>query len=96
METKDLDQTATWEGRRRRGLLGRELIRELARQGLVGQLLGQGRVLRRGRRRRAVLRQGARQKSTVVMMRHGESTWNLENKFTGAARRAEQKRPSSA
>ena len=33
------------------------------------------------------LRQGARQKSTVVMMRHGESTWNLENKFTGTARR---------
>uniref|UniRef100_A0A7S3ZYP2 Phosphoglycerate mutase n=2 Tax=Pelagomonas calceolata TaxID=35677 RepID=A0A7S3ZYP2_9STRA len=29
------------------------------------------------------LRRGARQKSTVVMMRHGESTWNLENKFTG-------------
>jgi len=29
------------------------------------------------------LRSGARPKSTVVMMRHGESTWNLENKFTG-------------
>ena len=29
------------------------------------------------------LRSGARRKSTVVMMRHGESTWNLENKFTG-------------
>ena len=28
------------------------------------------------------LRRGA-QKSTVVMMRHGELTWNLENKFTG-------------
>jgi 2,3-bisphosphoglycerate-dependent phosphoglycerate mutase len=41
------------------------------------------------------LRSGARRKSTVVMMRHGESTWNLENKFTGALRRAEEKRPSS-
>jgi adenine C2-methylase RlmN of 23S rRNA A2503 and tRNA A37 len=41
------------------------------------------------------LRQGARQKSTVVMMRHGESTWNLENKFTGMKRGVEQKRPSS-
>ena len=40
------------------------------------------------------LRRGARQKSTVVMMRHGESTWNLENKFTGEDRGAEQKRPS--
>ena len=41
------------------------------------------------------LRQGARQKSTVVMMRHGESTWNLENKFTGEDRGAERKRSSS-
>ena len=24
-----------------------------------------------------------RHKSTVLMMRHGESTWNLENRFTG-------------
>jgi broad specificity phosphatase PhoE len=42
------------------------------------------------------LRRGARQKSTVVMMRHGESTWNLENKFTGTKCGAEQKRPSSS
>ena len=42
------------------------------------------------------LRRGARQKSTVVMMRHGESTWNLENKFTGEDRGAEEKRPSSS
>ena len=42
------------------------------------------------------LRQGVRQKSTVVMMRHGESTWNLENKFTGEDRGAERMRPSSA
>ena len=41
------------------------------------------------------LRRGARQKSTVVMMRHGESTWNLENKFTGEDRGAERKRSSS-
>ena len=41
------------------------------------------------------LRRGARQKSTVVMMRHGESTWNLENKFTGMKRGAEERRPSS-
>ena len=37
------------------------------------------------------LRRGARQKSTVVMMRHGESTWNLENKFTGEDRGARNK-----
>ena len=37
------------------------------------------------------LRRGARQKSTVVMMRHGESTWNLENKFTGMKSGAEGK-----
>ena len=42
------------------------------------------------------LRSGARRKSTVVMMRHGESTWNLENKFTGTKCGAEQKRPSSS
>ena len=41
------------------------------------------------------LRSGARRKSTVVMMRHGESTWNLENKFTGSVRGAEGRRPSS-
>ena len=40
------------------------------------------------------LRSGARRKSTVVMMRHGESTWNLENKFTGSDRGAEGRRPS--
>ena len=40
------------------------------------------------------LRSGARRKSTVVMMRHGESTWNLENKFTGMKRGAEGRRPS--
>ena len=28
-------------------------------------------------------RPGARSQSTVLLMRHGESTWNLENKFTG-------------
>ncbi len=37
------------------------------------------------------LRSGARRKSTVVMMRHGESTWNLENKFTGIESGAEGK-----
>ena len=37
------------------------------------------------------LRSGARRKSTVVMMRHGESTWNLENKFTGMRSGAEGK-----
>ena len=37
------------------------------------------------------LRRGARPKSTVVMMRHGESTWNLENKFTGMKSGAEGK-----
>ena len=37
------------------------------------------------------LRSGARRKSTVVMMRHGESTWNLENKFTGIENGAEGK-----
>ena len=42
------------------------------------------------------LRSGARRKSTVVMMRHGESTWNLENKFTGTKRGAEGRRPSSS
>ena len=42
------------------------------------------------------LRSGARRKSTVVMMRHGESTWNLENKFTGMKRGAEGRRPSSS
>jgi len=36
-------------------------------------------ALRRGAQRISQ----ARNKSTVVMMRHGESTWNLENKFTG-------------
>ena len=41
------------------------------------------------------LRSGARRKSTVVMMRHGESTWNLENKFTGSVSGAEGRRPSS-
>ena len=40
------------------------------------------------------LRSGARRKSTVVMMRHGESTWNLENKFTGIESGAEGRRPS--
>ncbi len=40
------------------------------------------------------LRRGARPKSTVVMMRHGESTWNLENKFTGIESGAEGRRPS--
>ena len=40
------------------------------------------------------LRSGARRKSTVVMMRHGESTWNLENKFTGMKHGAEEERPS--
>ena len=40
------------------------------------------------------LRSGARRKSTVVMMRHGESTWNLENKFTGMKHGAEHGRPS--
>ena len=40
------------------------------------------------------LRSGAREKSTVVMMRHGESTWNLENKFTGIESGAEGRRPS--
>ena len=31
----------------------------------------------------ALRRPGARSQSTVLLMRHGESTWNLENKFTG-------------
>ena len=34
-------------------------------------------------------------KSTLILVRHGESTWNLENKFTGEDRGAERKRSSS-
>lgn len=46
-------------------------------------LLNSSRYLKGGRSLLAYQSGGINEKHTLVLVRHGESTWNLENKFTG-------------